>query len=329
MTGADLADVRFFTLTSIVKIAQRSAAQQRAGLPRGPAQAGRHDANAGADDEEGWGAGSEDGSSGGESEGEDEGAASAGEGGKRVTHADLARTLHDILAGMRPEAPGLGLGPGGASGKHDAGKGEEQEEEKDEEEEGGAAGLRSWCGAAEVGIVAAANAGEGARQRKRQRRLLGQADAGSDEPQLRAKWANAKAQQRMFRCVCCCVCLCGCVGGCGGAGGGCVLGQVPGMGPCRLQACERGHRACMAVAKHSRSTASCKLCRSARIMRPLAPGAQLPLPRVAGRAARRAPSPLAPAALPDAAGFLANLLSTRLQRRLAGAASHGLPGGCA
>lgn len=168
-----------------MKVAQ----QHRTGRPGAPAKADNRcrAAEAGSDDEEGTGSG--DDSSEGEQEGEGEGAAAAGEGG-RVGQADLARTLHDILAGMPPQAPGLGARQGGAAG----GQGGEEE---GEDEEGGA-GLRSWCGAAEVGIVAAANAGQGARQRKRQRQLLGQADGGGEEQQ-RAKWASAKAQQRMYR----------------------------------------------------------------------------------------------------------------------------------
>jgi hypothetical protein len=101
-------------------------------------------------------------------------AAAAPAGGSQVSTHDLARTLHDILAGLPPAAEG--------------------------EEEGS---YRSWCGAAEVGIVSAANAGVGSRQRKRQRALAEQqtAAAAATGEQQSAKWASPKAQQRMYRCV--------------------------------------------------------------------------------------------------------------------------------
>lgn len=167
-----------------MKIAQ----QHRAGLPGALAKAGTRSGGAEAEAGDGGGdAGSGDDSSDREQEGRGEGAAAAGEGGGRVS---LARTLHDILANMPPEPPGMGPSGGGAAGEQGGDEGEEEE---------GGEGLRSWCGAAEVGMVAAANVGEGARQRKRQRQLLGQAGGGGGEPQQRAKWASAKAQQRIYR----------------------------------------------------------------------------------------------------------------------------------
>ena len=162
---AELADVRYFTLAGIIRLAR-----QAAGTAGGAAgSGGRQAARQGSDDE------------GGDS-GEDEDAAAeaaplaaaAPAGGSQVSTHDLARTLHDILAGLPPAAEG--------------------------EEEGS---YRSWCGAAEVGIVSAANAGEGSRQRKRQRALAEQqtAAAAATGEQQSAKWASPKAQQRMYRCA--------------------------------------------------------------------------------------------------------------------------------
>ncbi|PSC69895.1 nucleolar complex 4-like protein [Micractinium conductrix] len=171
----NLADVRYFTLASIAKLAkQAKQAQQtqRAGGKRGACGA----ADAGSESE---------------GEGEEEAEAEAGQ----VSAADLARTLHDILSNLEPTPPGMGgaapLQPDTQQRAYGGSSGEEEEEEE------ASGGLRSWCGAAEVGIVAAANAGEGSRQRKRQRALLGSGGA-EQQQQQRAKWANTKAQQRMY-----------------------------------------------------------------------------------------------------------------------------------
>ncbi|PRW44488.1 nucleolar complex 4-like protein [Chlorella sorokiniana] len=164
----ELADVRFFTLSSLAKLAQHSKAQRNAA-------------------QQGAGKGSDDEASDDEALGE-----AAAEDGGRVSPHDLARTLHDLLAEMPPMPAGM-EGPGQAAGGA-AAAGEDEEGEAEEP------GLQSWCGAAEMGLVVAANTGEGARQRKRQR-LAAEAAAAATAAtgqQQRAKWANLKAQHRMY-----------------------------------------------------------------------------------------------------------------------------------
>ena len=176
-TPAGLADVRYFTLASLAKLAQRSVAR------RNTAERG---AGAGAS---GGAAGSDDEASDNEADAAGTEAAAAADGG-RVSPHDLARTLHDLLAEMPPMPEGMEAAPAKAAA---AAAGEEEEQEQ--------AALQSWCGAAELGLVAAANTGEGARQRKRQR-LAAEAAAAVAEAaagQQRAKWANRKAQHRMYR----------------------------------------------------------------------------------------------------------------------------------
>ena len=166
---AELADVRYFTLAGIIRLARQAAGTAGSAGAAAGGSRGKGAARLSSDDEEDSSA----------EEDEDDAAAEAARlaavapaGASQVTTHDLARTLHDILAGLPPTAEG--------------------------EEEGS---LRSWCGAAEVGIVSAANAGEGSRQRKRQRALAEQqtAAAAATGEQQSAKWASPKAQQRMYR----------------------------------------------------------------------------------------------------------------------------------
>lgn len=171
--------MRYFTLASLAKLAQHSVAR------RSTAERG---AGAGAT---GGAAGSDDEASDNEPDAAGAEAAAPADGG-RVSPHDLARTLHDLLAEMPPMPEGMEAAPAKAAA---AAAGEEEEEEQ--------ATLQSWCGAAELGLVAAANTGEGARQRKRQR-LAAEAAAAAAEAaagQQRAKWANRKAQHRMYRCA--------------------------------------------------------------------------------------------------------------------------------
>lgn len=192
---AELADVRYFTLASIARLARQ--AQQAASAPAAGAAAGKVAAagyDSGADEErqEGF---SEDEAA--------EASSGGGEEGGQVSPADLVRTLHDLLAEMPAVPAGMGAPGAAAAAKLAAALagGEGEEGSSDGEEDGG---LKSWCGAAEVGIVAAANTGEGSRQRKRQRLLQEQqaakATAAAGEQQ-RAKWASPKAQQRAYRWV--------------------------------------------------------------------------------------------------------------------------------
>lgn len=141
--SADLADVRYFTLSSLAKLAKRSTAQRGTG-----GSSNGLDAGAG----EGAGKGSD-----GEAS-DDEAAEAAGEDGGRVSPHDLARTLHDLLAEMPPMPAGLAAPRPAAAGGKAAGEAGEEGEEAEEQP-----ALQSWCGAAELGLVVAANAREGAR----------------------------------------------------------------------------------------------------------------------------------------------------------------------
>ncbi|KAI7841082.1 hypothetical protein COHA_005309 [Chlorella ohadii] len=185
----DLADVRYFTLSSLAKLAKRSTAQRSA------AQRGTGGSSNGLDAGAGEGAGK--GSDGEASD--DEAAEAAGEDGGRVSPHDLARTLHDLLAEMPPMPAGLAAPRPAAAGGKAAGEAGEEGEEAEEQP-----ALQSWCGAAELGLVVAANTREGARQRKRQRlaaevaAAAAAAEAAAAGQQQRAKWANRKAQHRIY-----------------------------------------------------------------------------------------------------------------------------------
>ena len=82
-----------------------------------------------------------------------------------VSPHDLARTLHDLLT----QLPAF--------------------------EDADQAGLSSWCGAAEVGVVGPASDADGSRQRKK--RKLEAVVAGAAVQ--RAKWASAKLQKKALR----------------------------------------------------------------------------------------------------------------------------------
>lgn len=61
--------------------------------------------------------------------------------------------------------------------------------------------LESWCGAAEVGVVAPACDADGSRQRKK-RKLAAAAEAGGGvalQQLQRAKWASPKLQRKAYR----------------------------------------------------------------------------------------------------------------------------------
>jgi hypothetical protein len=177
-----MADVRYFTLASIIKLARREAAAQRGERQGGggwladaPASAQRGSGE-GSDGEDAEGdAEAAAAPADGEREEEEEEAAAEGVEGGKVSAHDLARTLHDLLAEMPP-------GPDSPDPSQ----------------------LSSWCGAAELGLVAPANAGEGARARKRQRRAAEAAAAaeGAAAERQRALWASPKAHQRMLRWGC-------------------------------------------------------------------------------------------------------------------------------
>lgn len=109
--------------------------------------------------------------------------------GPQVALEDLCRNLFDVLCAL----PAAGA-PGG--GKQAGGDAEE------------APAVRSWCGAAEVGlVVGASDKNESARARRKRKAeeeggvaaAPAQGLSGSRAAEQKALWANPKAHRRLFR----------------------------------------------------------------------------------------------------------------------------------
>ncbi|KAK9824409.1 hypothetical protein WJX72_010079 [[Myrmecia] bisecta] len=150
------ADVRYYTLRGIDKLAQLNAA--------------RAAAHAASDDE---------------LESEDVGdAVAAGSDAADVGGPDLARNLYDVLIHVAPGFP--------------------PSVSKQSEGEEGAAddstqGVQSWCGAAEVGAVAAATGRESSNKRRRRRRQ--EAESGAAKPAAGVEavgWMSPALQKKAF-----------------------------------------------------------------------------------------------------------------------------------
>ena len=175
-----LADVRYYTLRTLERLAERRAVRDGStsgsgtggggggggcGSGRGRSEAAGH-GSAGPSAGPSAAAGTVESD---QEEGEEEG---------EVSVHDLARNMFDLLIQTPPSLEGW---------------------EGGEEGDGSTGCLSSWSGAAEAGLVGPANDAEGVRQRKRRRlQQQQQAPAAAGAAAQRAKWASAKHQRRAY-----------------------------------------------------------------------------------------------------------------------------------